>query len=342
MLKSDTIVLIPSYEPNKLLVDTAKGVFDAGFEVLVVNDGSNNSFDPIFKEAEKFATVIGYEKNKGKGGALKYGYKYIRDNYKDAKYVITADGDGQHALEDIKHMSELLHEKDEFVLGVRYLDKSVPFRSRFGNEWSKATRTLVTKQYLVDDQCGLRGYPTRYLNDLIKVRGSRYHYEMNQIVVFQLKQYEVIQLPINVIYSEEDYTTHFSAFIDTVKIQSSIILNGVGGLISLAALAVGLTYLNIYHFDYYHLLTVPAFLASGILLFLLNLCFFPSKKAIKDIFKELLFSFVKSIFAFGLLFIFMDVCHLYPEQIIPPMVILLSLLNLPLSRLSIKKPHIIR
>lgn len=337
MLKSDTIVLVPSYEPNRLLIDTVKGIFNAGFEVLIVNDGSKKEYDSIFEEAKKYGYYVSYEKNKGKGGALKYGYKYIRDNLKDIKYFITADGDGQHAIEDIKKVAKLLHEKDEFVLGVRYFDKSVPFRSKFGNEWSKASRSLVTKQYLVDDQSGLRGYPVRYLNDLIRIRGMRYHYEMNQIIVFQLKQYELVQTPITVIYSDSDYTTHFSAFKDTVRIQSSIILNGIPALFSLASVMVATIFLHIYHYDYYHLLTIPTYLAGGILLFACNFCIFPSKKAIKGLFRELIFSLIKSILAVGLLFLFMDVCHLYVEQVVPPMMIILALLNLVLSRIGVKK-----
>ena len=73
MNNKETVILVPSYEPDELLVNTVKGLFDAGFNVLIVNDGSKSDFDKTFKEASKYAEYIGYEKNRGKGYALKYG-----------------------------------------------------------------------------------------------------------------------------------------------------------------------------------------------------------------------------------------------------------------------------
>ena len=44
------IALIPSYEPDEALLSITKQLLESGFIVVVVNDGSNGSYDGIFKQ----------------------------------------------------------------------------------------------------------------------------------------------------------------------------------------------------------------------------------------------------------------------------------------------------
>ena len=43
--------------------------------MIVVNDGSGEEYDSIFKKAEKYATVLNFQQNRGKGSALKSAYR---------------------------------------------------------------------------------------------------------------------------------------------------------------------------------------------------------------------------------------------------------------------------
>ena len=165
----NAVVLIPSYEPDALLVNTVNELLDNEFPVLLVNDGSGPEYNRVFDQVKDKVKYLAFEKNKGKGAAMKYGYSKLLELYPDAKYVITADGDGQHALKDIIRVYDKLEESDQIVLGVRSFGRDVPFRSRFGNDFSKTTRSLLTKTYIQDDQCGLRGFPVRYLLSLQKI-----------------------------------------------------------------------------------------------------------------------------------------------------------------------------
>ena len=317
MNNKETVILVPSYEPDELLINTVKSLFDAGFNVLIVNDGSKSDFDNTFKEASKYAEYIGYEKNRGKGYALKYGYKYILENYKDIKYVITCDGDGQHALKDIINVNDKLNATNELVLGVRIFDKSVPFRSKVGNIWSRITRGLATKQYVEDDQCGLRGFPVRFLPELIKIKGNRYEYEMNQLTSFQLRQYTIIRVPIEVIYLDNNSRSHFSQFKDTMRIQFKIFFKGLPALICLLLLIGGLITLYHYGYSYYHLPVLGGYLASTIIYLLLLTIIHPSKKPGKRILKELFYCFIKMFVVYGLMWLFVNVAHLGPFVAIP-------------------------
>lgn len=222
MKSKKTVILIPSYEPDPRLIELSRIFSEMEFDVLIINDGSDSKFDYIFEEAKKYAQYDGYTVNQGKGNAMKYGYSVIKEHFPDAKYIITCDGDGQHSPRDVQRVYERLVEEDELVFGVRYFGKDVPFRSKFGNYVSRLIRNTLTKQYIADDQCGLRGFPIRYLPDLIALEGSRYEYEMNQMVVFQLKHYRIIQLPIEVIYENGNPTSHFKVIRDTGRIHHAI------------------------------------------------------------------------------------------------------------------------
>ena len=65
----DTVVLIPSYEPDELLINTINELLENDFSILLVNDGSGKEFDPIFNQVKdkEHLKYLSYETNKGNG-----------------------------------------------------------------------------------------------------------------------------------------------------------------------------------------------------------------------------------------------------------------------------------
>ena len=298
----DAVVLIPSYEPDELLLNVVHELQENDFPILLVNDGSGPEFDYIFNQVKDGVKYLAFEKNQGKGAAMKYGYSKLLEFYPNAKYVITADGDGQHALKDIIRVYDELVKHNQLVFGVRSFDRKVPFRSRFGNDFSKTTRSLATKQYIQDDQCGLRGFPIRYINDLLRIKGSRYEYEMNQIVSFQMMQAPLYTIPIETIYLDNNSRSHFSPFKDTFRIQSIIFLCSLHSVIFLA-LQMFLIVIGIKHEVFPLIVTVYlAYTAVFLLWFLVHNIIYPTKSFFRRLFKELFFVALK-----------MATCHLILE-----------------------------
>ena len=48
MNKKETVILIPSYEPDRYLINTVNELLNEGFSILVVNDGSKDEYEEVF------------------------------------------------------------------------------------------------------------------------------------------------------------------------------------------------------------------------------------------------------------------------------------------------------
>lgn len=316
MKSKNTVILIPSYEPDPRLVSLCKILSEMEFDVLVINDGSGDKFNPIFEDAKKYAQVDGYSVNRGKGNAMKYGYSIIKEDYKEAKFIITCDGDGQHSPRDVDRMYEKLVQTNQLVFGVRYFGKEVPLRSKFGNFISKIIRSTLTKQYVADDQCGLRGFPIRYLGDLIALEGSRYEYEMNQITVFQLKHYKIVQMPIEVIYENGNPTSHFQVLRDTGRIHHAIFKHAWLPL-SLNVMALMLMYfMLIPNSDGIAIPRIWAYALAAFPMFFFSLgtqsLLYQSRNFPKRLLKESIYYCIKTFIGICIFMILDNICHLSP------------------------------
>ena len=217
-----TVVLIPAYKPNKLLIKTLKALKEHRFAMLVVDDGSGSSFAPIFSEAQQYARVIAHRENRGKGAALKFGLSKVEELFGDCDYVITADADGQHSIDDICAMRDKLEEGAELVIGSRSFTGKIPFFSRLGNNTSRFVYCLLTGYYLRDNQMGLRGFPVKHIRWMLLPGGERYDYEMNVLVYAAKQNIKITEMPAKTIYIDGNSGSHFHPAWDTLRIYKCI------------------------------------------------------------------------------------------------------------------------
>ncbi|MBQ4283287.1 MAG: bifunctional glycosyltransferase family 2/GtrA family protein [Lachnospira sp.] len=220
-------VIIPSYKPDDKLVTVVKSLVDEGFEdILVINDGSGESYEPYFNSVASYkeCTVIKHEVNKGKGCALKTGFRYCIDNRKDISGVVTVDGDNQHKATDIKKCcTTLLEDKDKVILGVRdFSGSDVPFKSKFGNNMTSFVFRFACGIKISDTQTGLRAIPYKYLDMLCRVKGERYEYETNMLLELNKRHIEFKEEVIQTVYIEDNASSHFNPIRDSIKIYGVI------------------------------------------------------------------------------------------------------------------------
>ncbi|MBQ6017279.1 MAG: glycosyltransferase [Clostridiales bacterium] len=238
-----TAVLLPVYNPDEKFLHLVEELYKRGFKVVACNDGSKESCDEYFRRAKSFADVIGYKDNKGKGYALKRGFEYIGNNLCDeVDYIVTADSDGQHAIEDIERVAKLTKKTDGIVLGMRDLSEKIPIKSRIGNDMSKFVYTIVTGVYLRDNQSGLRGFPVRLCQWLQDIPGNKYEYELNVLVTAHKEGMKVTGIDIKTIYENNNKNTHFKPIKDTFRIQRSL---WSYGLISVLMYSIYITTISV-------------------------------------------------------------------------------------------------
>jgi len=217
------IALIPSYEPDDRLRKLVIELKNNGFIIIVVNDGSSQKYDKIFNSINKFSMVLEYDENKGKGYALKYGLKYIRDNY-DEYVVVTMDSDGQHLVKDaIKLCEYTINNPKELVIGKRIRSKDIPLRSRVGNGITKVIYRLVTGINIYDTQTGLRCFSDKLIDYSLAISGDRYEYEMNVLLYATSNNIKITEIEIETIYIDNNSGSHFNALKDSFRVYKEII-----------------------------------------------------------------------------------------------------------------------
>ncbi|MBE5995848.1 MAG: glycosyltransferase [Lachnospiraceae bacterium] len=234
-----TFLIIPAYRPDDRLPALTQELRNAGFEnIIAVDDGSGESFLPVFSKLEEGGiSVVHHSENRGKGAALRTGIETASAiSGKESFCVITADADGQHAPEDILSVvAALSGHPDALVLGTRdFSEKGVPWKSRAGNRISSAFFRLTTGRSCPDTQTGLRGIPAVLIPLALSEEGDRYEYEMN-FLTDAVKEADIFPVPIRTIYENNNESSHFRPFRDAVRIYGRPLRFAAASALSCAA-----------------------------------------------------------------------------------------------------------
>jgi glycosyltransferase involved in cell wall biosynthesis len=226
-------IIIPAYQPDLRMIQLISDIkAESSYEIVIVNDGSGSKYTPVFEKAvEAGCTVLIHEENKGKGAALKTAFTYLLENNSNDG-MICADCDGQHTWADIKKIAEAIGEKPtSIVLGCRKFIGNVPLKSRFGNKITKAVFALTTGNKIDDTQTGLRGFSSSMLPWLVGLKGSRYEYEMNQLLEAKKAGYNFHCIPIETIYENNNESSHFHPIRDSIRIYLPILKFSLSSII---------------------------------------------------------------------------------------------------------------
>ena len=215
------VVIIPAYQPEQALTELVQKLVAENLGVLVVDDGSDAAHQPIF-DTLSGATVIHAPQNEGKGAALKRGFAALQVHFPDCRCFVTADADGQHSITDILRVIDELERGAEFVLTTRRFKRDMPARSKFGNDLSRIIYTMLTGHWFADNQSGLRGFTVGQIDWLLKVKGSKYDYEMNMLYYADKQRITVTTLPIEAIYIDDNRSSHFHPVRDTLRIYGRL------------------------------------------------------------------------------------------------------------------------
>lgn len=218
-------IIIPAYQPDDRMLKLVKEIqTNSDFDIIIVNDGSDNKSYEIFEQARLAGCIVlVHEVNRGKGAALKTAFTYLLENHCTDGFVC-ADCDGQHAWTDIRKLAdELALHSDCIILGCRRFVGKVPLKSMFGNKLTRAIFSLITGTQISDTQTGLRAFSAAMLPWLVALNGSRYEYEMNQLLEAKKAGYHFACIPIETIYENKNEGSHFHPVRDSVRVYLPIL-----------------------------------------------------------------------------------------------------------------------
>jgi glycosyltransferase involved in cell wall biosynthesis len=221
-------VIIPTYNNAPTLAAVIKDVNFFCNSIIVVNDGSTDNTIAIVQEFPA-VHLISYEKNKGKGWALRTAFSYACKQ--GFQYAITIDSDGQHFASDLPAFIEKLQAMPgALIIGSRNMDQSsVPGGSSFGYKFSNFWFKVETGMRCPDTQSGYRLYPLDAVSKM-HFYTKKYEFEIEILVRLAWKEIAITSIPVTVHYApKETRVSHFRPTIDFIRIS---ILNTILVLIA--------------------------------------------------------------------------------------------------------------
>jgi predicted LPLAT superfamily acyltransferase len=226
----DPCVVIPVYNNAGTVGDVAAACRAQGLSVIVVDDGSTDGSGDAAAGVEG-VTVRRIERNRGKGNALREGFRTAAGM--GFSHGVTCDADGQHDPAQIPALLEAAARSPEsIIIGERAMEAGgAPGVSKFGRSFSNFWFWVETGRTVGDAQSGLRVYPVAAFNAL-GTRLPRYEMEHEVLVRAAWSGVDILSVPVNVVYGR-NVPSHFRKFRDNVRfslLNTGLVLSRFSGL----------------------------------------------------------------------------------------------------------------
>ena len=167
-------IIIPCYNESKRLpvpkyLDFLK--LNKNVKIVFVDDGStDNTKILVNKLSDKFPKqikILSYEKNKGKGNAVRHGFLYaIRKNM--SGNLAYLDADLSTSLEECKLLSKKINDKIKFVFGSRIPKSNNVIKRKFHRFIIGRTIASIISSIIgvavYDTQCGCKIIDQKLVN----------------------------------------------------------------------------------------------------------------------------------------------------------------------------------
>ena len=210
-------VIIPTYNNAGTVADVVSRAQAFCQDVFVVLDGCTDDTLTRLEALPEKPRCIVIGRNKGKGNALKEGFRHAREA--GFAYAITLDADGQHYPEDIPLFLEANRRNPgALIVGRRQgLKDAVRSKgSRFANAFSNFWFFLQTFIPLKDTQTGYRLYP---LKRIWGPFSARYEAELALLVFSAWRGVPLVSQDVRVYYPQrEERVSHFRPIADFARI----------------------------------------------------------------------------------------------------------------------------
>lgn len=114
----ERIVIIPALNQEEGLRDLVEANWNRKNQVILVDDGSDEKYEKLFRELSEKCIVLHHKRNQGKGAAIKTALRYIKEELWECSVIGLMDADGQHLPEDMeKILMKAESEPSALILG---------------------------------------------------------------------------------------------------------------------------------------------------------------------------------------------------------------------------------
>ena len=204
-------LIIPMYNEEKILPDTIEtlhaymeSAFD-DYEIVFADDGSTDRSRKIVEECgHERMRVVGYEKNRGKGCAVRCGMLAAKGDIR-----LFTDCDLAYGTEIIRTLYDKFTAAGcDVMIGSRNL-------SGDGYEGYTALRRIVSKTYirvlctiggfkLSDSQCGFKAFSAKAAEDVFsRCETDSFAFDFEAILFATKLGYKIAELPVKIINHRE-------------------------------------------------------------------------------------------------------------------------------------------
>ena len=201
-------VIIPAYNEERRLPKTLEEIdkylrgqsYD--YEILVVNDGSKDRTVEVAKSLMlkiRNLKVTGYEKNQGKGYAVRFGMLEAKGDYR-----IFTDADNSTSIDQIEKIWPELEKGYDIVIGSRdvkgaILDPPQPWlRKVLLGEGFKLYRKIVLNLWGTEDtQCGFKCFTKLATENIFpRCRINRFAFDPEILIIAKKMGYKIKEIPV--------------------------------------------------------------------------------------------------------------------------------------------------
>jgi len=207
--------VIPSLDAAGSLATVISGLRASlpGASIIVVDDGSRDDTHAVGRAHAD--TVMRFERNRGKGAALRAGATAALAQ--GARAVLTIDADGQHDHASAPRLVAALDDADVAV-GARARAGAMPVGRRVTNALASAAVGAIVRAPVPDAQSGFRAM-RRAVLERVHASGDRYEFETDFLIRAAHAGFRIVAVPVSTTYGAP---SHFRAVRDTARVVRAI------------------------------------------------------------------------------------------------------------------------
>ena len=168
--------------------------------LIMVNDGSTDNTVALIREyaaKNDHVILLDLPVNLGIGGAVQTAFRYAARNGFD--YAVKVDGDGQHPVDQIPGLLEVLrHDGADMVIGSRFLKKEgfqSTFCRRLGIAFFRTLNSLLIGQKITDNTSGFRAYSRRAILFAENYYPSFDYPEPEEVILMAKNGFKIVEIP---------------------------------------------------------------------------------------------------------------------------------------------------